>query len=839
MRKIIPLLFFAVILITNKTYSQTCFGNFAGADISLPCGTNCTPFTAQIPEIRSTETYSVNPIPYNPYPYVTSAPYMTHPCASNQDDKFFNTSNFSFNFCFYGTTYTSGSISTNGAISFNPADALQGSNYVINSPIPFGGTGAQGTGTCPFPIGTNYPRPSIFGLYHDILPDDNPSGIPKVESRIEGVSPCRRFISSFNKIPIFGCQSDSVTFEIVLYESTNIIEVYVENKPFCVATNSSPIIGLQNGNLGSWIAAPGRNFFSNPISNEAWQFKPTGATSLLDHVELVLNGTVVATGTIGTLNNGFYDVDFGTVCPPNQNNQYIVRGVYKTCNNDPTFFNIDDTVNIDRIIPFYANGSITKSILCNGDATGEVTFNPIGNTNPYEYSKNAGVTYQTSNVFSNLLAGPNTFRIKDVNGCTKDTTINIPEPTVLTLTAIQTTQTNCSNKTGEITLTAGGGRNPYEYSIDGGATYQASNIFSGLAVGTYSQLQIKDFNNCVRTHPPVNITLLDTMRLNLGPDSTICFGQTVLMLTQTNAETDTFRWTPTRPLLDFDTARTPICSPIDTTTYRVTAKWGICSRTDDIVINVKHKPVPEAGKDTTICFNTFAYLKGSASNLSGSVNYNWAPASMVTPANAANAIARPDTTRYFYLTVTDNYGCNFSVVDSVKITMRDPVPAFAGNDTIGMYKKPHQLEATGGVSYVWTPAAPLNNPFSRTPLALLDHDQYFEVLVKDEIGCSAVDGIFVKVYEGPTYHLPNAFTPNGDGLNEIFRPIPSGIQSTEYFRIFDRYGNLIFQTREWMKGWNGNLQGKPAPTGTYVWSIKGIDVNGSPVDMKGTVILIR
>ena len=346
--------------------------------------------------------------------------------------------------------------------------------------------------------------------------------------------------------------------------------------------------------------------------------------------------------------------------------------------------------------------------------------------------------------FSNLSAGPNTFRIKDVNGCIKDTTINIPEPTALTLIAIQSQQTNCSNKTGEITLTAGGGTPVYEYSIDGGITYQPGNVFSNLPVGIYNAIQIRDLNGCIRSHIPVNVTLLDTMRLELGPDSTICVGQTVLMLTQTNAETDTFKWNRIRPLLDYDTAKTPIFSPIDTLNYTVVAKWGICSRTDNITINVKHKPVPDAGKDTTICYKTFAYLNANATNLSGTVNYAWAPASMATPNNTASAIAWPDTTRYFYVTVTDNYGCNFSVVDSVKITMRDPIPAFAGNDTIAMLNKPHQMEATGGVKFLWSPAPPLNNPFIRMPLATLSHDQYFEVEVSDEIGCKATDGIFCK-----------------------------------------------------------------------------------------------
>jgi gliding motility-associated-like protein len=846
MRKIIPPLFlFVAFSFSNEIYGQTCFGSFAGPDISLSCGTNCTPFTAQIPEIRSTEAYTVGSIPYNPYPYVTAAPLMTYPGCANQDDKFYPTTNLPFNFCFYGTTYSLAIIGTNGVISFDIGDDRKGNNYVIQNPIPFIGAGGLDASTCPAPGGSRYPKPAIFGLFHDIFPENIPlpPGTPanyKIESRVEGISPCRRFVVSFNNVKMYDCQSSRVTFQIVIYESTNIAEVYVEDKPVCGGSNSNPIIGLQRtGTAPDFISPPGRNLFSNAISNEAWQFKPDGATSLLDHVELLLNGVFVTNGTIGALNNGFYDIDFGNVCPPNQNNTYTVRGVYKTCNNDPTFFNIDDDVDINRIIPFYTNGSITKSILCNGDATAEVTFNPIGNTNPYQFSKNAGVTYQNSGVFSNLTAGPKSFRIKDVNGCTKDTVINIPEPTTLTLTAIQTQPSNCSNKTGILTLTAGGGTPAYQYSIDGGVTYVPSNVFSNLSVGTYSGLQIKDANNCIKTYIPVSITLLDTMRLELGPDSTICVGQKVLMLTQTNAETDTFKWTPTKPLLDYDTARTPIFSPVDTTKYTVVAKWGLCSRTDNITINVKHKPVPEAGKDTTVCYKTIAYLKGSATNLSGSVNYAWAPPGLVIPNNAANAVAYPDTTRYFYLTVTDNYGCNFSVVDSVKITMRDQVPAFAGNDTIAMYNKPHQLEATGGLGFVWSPATPLNNPFVRSPLAILKHDQYFEVKVTDDIGCYAIDGVFIRAIEGPTYHLPNAFSPNGDGTNETFTPIPSGITTTDYFRIFDRYGVLMFQTKEWLKGWNGNFNGKPALAGTYVWMIKGTDVGGSVVEQKGTVILIR
>ena len=173
------------------------------------------------------------------------------------------------------------------------------------------------------------------------------------------------------------------------------------------------------------------------------------------------------------------------------------------------------------------------------------------------------------------------------------------------------------------------------------------------------------------------------------------------------------------------------------------------------------------------------------------------------------------------------------------IFMQPPLVAFAGNDTNAILARPHQLQGSGGAIYLWTPAGPLNNSFIAKPMATLYNDTYFHVLVTDAIGCTDDDDVFIKVYEGPNYYLPNAFSPNGDGLNDIFRPTPVGISSTDYFRVFNRYGELIYETRQWMQGWDGTLKGSPTLVGTYVWIIKGTDKNGRMVEMKGTVILVR
>jgi gliding motility-associated-like protein len=86
--------------------------------------------------------------------------------------------------------------------------------------------------------------------------------------------------------------------------------------------------------------------------------------------------------------------------------------------------------------------------------------------------------------------------------------------------------------------------------------------------------------------------------------------------------------------------------------------------------------------------------------------------------------------------------------------------------------------------------------------------------------CLGFDTVFVRVYQGPQYYTPTAFTPNGDGLNDFFRAIPVEVTEIEYFRIFNRYGQLLFQTNKWLKGWDGTYQGKKQPMGTYVWTAK-------------------
>lgn len=835
MRIILLLSIIGLAFFNTAVKAQACFNVAAGNDTTISCLQSCLNLKARIPDIKTTETYQVASIPYTPYPY--TSPLGTELTLLYQDDIFSDSINLPFPFCFYGQVYNKISVGSNGVFTFDVAtNANKDESYVINSSnnLPY-------AGGIPDDIGTFYaPRASIFLAYYDMDPRSSESPPErKIEYRVEGTAPCRKLVISYYHVDYYnagGCQGIGLlaTMQAVLYEGSGLIDVFYESKPACSGYQGGlSIAGVQNWAQDQSVSPPNTNCTVWTAYDKGFRYVPSGTSSLLDSVSIFKNGVWVATGTTVPIGNGELEATFSNICQSEDSMSYEIRAFYRQCDNPAV-----QTVGSDTMIVYKTLTPITATItnaLCNGASNGTITMTaPTGPT--IEYSIDGGTTWQTSPVF-NVPAGSYTVEARVIGSfCGGSTTASVTEPLVLSASTAVTDAT-CANNTGSITITATGGTPAYEYSIDNGVTYQPSNIFLNLATGNYNNIKIRDANGCV-TNQSAIVVLTDTMRLDLGADSTICFGTTITLIPQTNALTDTFRWTP-RATLNLDTVRTPIASPTDTTKYYLTAKWGVCTRTDSITVNVLHKPVPYAGKDTTICYKTNAFLNGSASNLSGTVNYAWTPADSLNTPNAATTIARIDTTRTFYLRVTDNYGCNFSVVDSMTVFMMPPLVVFAGNDTNAIINRPHQLLATGGVNYVWSPAGPLNNPFIANPLATLSHDTYFTVRVTDAIGCTDDDDVFIKVYEGPMYYLPNAFSPNGDGLNDIFIPVPVGIRSTDYFRVFNRFGQIMFQTKEWMKGWDGTLKGKPAEAGTYVWMIKGIDKNGSVVEMKGTIILLK
>ncbi len=186
--------------------------------------------------------------------------------------------------------------------------------------------------------------------------------------------------------------------------------------------------------------------------------------------------------------------------------------------------------------------------------------------------------------------------------------------------------------------------------------------------------------------------------------------------------------------------------------------------------------------------------------------------------------------------VTKN-GCVSSTIQ--KIINIYGTDANAGSDINAAEFQPVQLHGTGGISYQWSPPFGLNNPGIADPIAILSKDQTYYLTAFTPQGCSSVDTITIKVYKGPEIYVPNAFSPNNDDLNDVFKVIAVGIIEFKYFRIYNRWGQEVFETSDSNRGWDGTFNGRKQPPDVYVWTTSARDFLGNLIFRKGFVMLVR
>ena len=320
-------------------------------------------------------------------------------------------------------------------------------------------------------------------------------------------------------------------------------------------------------------------------------------------------------------------------------------------------------------------------------------------------------------------------------------------------------------------------------------------------------------------------------------DKTICEGKSKQLVTTSNA--NSFLWSPATAL-DNTILQSPTANPVSTIKYYVTATTGICTKVDSVTVFVNPAPNANAGPDSTICFGRNIQLNGS-----GGVSYFWSPSSSLNNNRLQNptTINLPGSITYS-LHVVDANGCNSLKKDEVVITVTRQAIVDAGRDTVlaigqSLGLNANDINRAGFTQYEWQPYYGLSNPYISTPTAILDKDITYTITARTAIGCMATDQIKIQVYKGPDIYVPNAFTPNRDSRNDILKAFPVGIKDFQYFRIFDRWGNLVFSTTNAAIGWDGRIKGTEQPTGTYVWMAEGIDYLGRTVQRKGSVIIIR
>jgi len=252
----------------------------------------------------------VSSIPYAPFPYIGGTTVSV-----DTDDVWSPGIDLPFNFCFFGGTYDQIVIGSNGVISFD-----------LNSNTPGSGCEWQFNASIPSP---QLFRNTIFGVYMDVNPAPSPP-TSDINYQVLGEAPCRTMVVSMPNIFYYACDTQRLTSQMVIYETTNVVEVYVLDRPSgCSWNDGNAVIGIQNqaGNLG--YTPPGRNTGDWSANSEAWRFTPNGPSNVAFEW-LDASGTVI--GDTPTIN----------VCPSGTQT-YTARATYLNCDGEITIAT-DDVV---------------------------------------------------------------------------------------------------------------------------------------------------------------------------------------------------------------------------------------------------------------------------------------------------------------------------------------------------------------------------------------------------------------------------------------------------------------------------------------------------------------
>lgn len=717
--------------------------------------------------------------------------------------------------------------------------------------------------------------------------------------------------------------------------------------PFCTTTAPQVLTGATGG--GTWTASCGAC-----INSATGQFNPAAATVGNNTITYTLPGACGAVDTENILvetavinSTALTDVSCNGVCDgqivinATGATQFSITGgaPFQASN---TFSNLctgnytvvvqsatagcqaTSNVTIQTPTPLTLPTSFVDET-CFGSCDGQAIVAPQGGTSPYSYSWSNGAPNSPTN--NNLCAGNYTVTVTDDNGCTNNAVITISSPPQVVISNLTTVDESCTGSCdGSITVTS---PTATQYSIDGGATFQASNIFANLCSANYT-ITVQDANGC-QTTGNIAVTTPNPITLTPGPNSTICIGQTATVSASANGGVApiTLIWDNGLPNGSPNTV-----SPLTTTTYAVFAQDANGCSTPPVFITVTVNPalVVTALSDQSICPGDPANISASATGGNGGpYTYVWDDGTG-NLLSGANQTVSPTVTTTYTVTATDNCGTP-AATDQITITVNQvPVVSFVADNLAGCTPvavnftnnttpaltgtcfwdfgdgvtsnncNPNHIYTTPGcynvTLTVTSPAGCIGTttvnqmicvyPYpvpefsvSPQPTNLFQTNISFTNLSSGASAYSWDFGVFgtsnmanppaiyfpdsipgtypvcliattvnnctdtichdIIIDDVFLLYVPNTFTPDGDNINDLFFPVINGFTDGTYeFLIFNRWGELIFESTQPGGGWDGRHKALDCKEDTYVWKLKAKDAeSGKKRVYYGHVNLLR
>ncbi len=375
----------------------------------------------------------------------------------------------------------------------------------------------------------------------------------------------------------------------------------------------------------------------------------------------------------------------------------------------------------------------------------------------------------------------------------------------------------------------------WDFGDPGSGVNNTSNLFqpthSFSTIGTYN-VSLAVTAGCINFVYTKTVDLTDSFFVDYGNDTTVCTGNSI-QLTNLCQNGLNYVWTPTTGL-SCSNCSSPIAQPPVTTTYIVSIDDGPgCHDEDTIVVNVLSGVTAIAIPDTAICAGQSVQLQAS-----GGTIYTWFNDPALSAFNIPDPIATPMQSSN-YTVIVSLPGCS-SDTATVTVNILPPPTIDAGPDLSIINGNSVLINAiSNGSTFLWQPGSSLSDSTILQPIAFPNETTTYIVTTDNGSGCIAYDTLIITVTEGtgPSLYFPNAFSPNEDGLNDLFDYFNFGFNKV-WLRIYNRWGQLVYETDLFHDGWNGKFNDLDCSMGVYVYSAVATD-NGKEYFFKGNFTLIR
>jgi gliding motility-associated-like protein len=580
-----------------------------------------------------------------------------------------------------------------------------------------------------------------------------------------------------------GCTNDTT---VVINQTLNTVTTSLVSK-----TN----IGCSNTNIGSITVAGG------------------GGTAPYEYK--IGNGTFVSSGTFPSLSAG--------------NHVITVRDAVG-CTKDTTITLTQTANTVTTAITSQTN------VPCTGGNVGSVTVSGGGGSGPFEYKLDTGA-YQSSGTFNGLAAGSYIVTVKNALGCTSEKVVLITQAdNTIRATIGSKTDVPCAGgNVGSVTITASGGKAPLTYKI-GTQPYQPGSTFNTLAAGSYT-VTVKDDAGCTYDVLVKIDQINNTVKADIGTKTDVaCSGGNVGSVTIT-ATGGTAPYTYRLGTRQYQNEAT--FKELAAGEYIITVKDAI-GCTDDTIVTIIQK---DNTIKATVKEKTDIPCSGGSGSVTIDASGGTAPYTYKIDSNPYGPSATFDNLAggKHTVTVKDSAGCTFDVEVTIAspagtpgtITPANVDPICAGTSQV--------LTASDGVSYQWYRNDTLITSATGKTYTATESGKYTVEINNGScrIRSSNTVNLTVNSCAETIIFVPKAFTPDNNNKNDKLAPKFINVKQFRYFKVYNRWGQMVYQTSVPGEGWDGIFKGVRQPMETYSWILECVDNNGKTIRTSGKTILIR